>query len=155
MSPTATDGKAPHSHRHIHDPGARKVLLLVVRHRPRLITHGKQIAAATHARPGHKPGRRVPRPNTKNLQQGLLSFRGDLLSLHHDVAAVRCSTRAGRHGAALLGEGLLTFDTSVRTYLTAVSAPDRATKAKLLRQAQDSNKRARRTMNTALSLLER
>jgi hypothetical protein len=155
MSPIATDSKAPHSRRHIHDPGARKVLLLVVSHRARLIQHGKQIATATHARPGHKPGRRIPRPNTKNLQRGLLSFRGDLLSLHHDVAEVRCSTPAGRHGAALLGEGLLTFDTSVRTYLTAVSAPDRATKAKLLRQAQDSSKRARRTMNTALSLLER
>jgi hypothetical protein len=155
MSPTATDSTAPHSHRHIHDPGARQVLLLIVSHRKQLIKHGKQIAAATHARPGHKPGRRVATPNTKNLQQGLLSFRGDLLSLHHGIAAVHCSTRAGRHGAALLGEGLLTFDTSVRTYLTAVGAPDRATKAKLMRQAQDSNKRARRTMKTALSLLER
>lgn len=155
MSPTATSGRTSHSRRHIHDPGARQVLLLVVGHRTRLIKHGKQIAAAAHARPGHTPGRRVPRPDTKNLQQGLLGFRGDLLSLHHDVSAVRCHTRAGRHGAALLGEGLLTFDTSARTYLTAISAPDRATKAKLLSQAQNSNKRAQRTMNTALSLLER
>jgi hypothetical protein len=155
MNPIATESKAPRSRRHIHDPGARQVLLLVVGHRARLIEHGKQIAEATHARPGHKPGRRVPKPNTKHLQQGLLGFRGELLSLHRSVTKVRCSTPAGRHGAALLGEGLLTFDTSVRTYLTAVSTPDRATKAKLLRHSQDSSKRASRTMNAALSLLER
>jgi hypothetical protein len=154
MNPTATDARA-RSRRNIHDPGARQVLLLVVGHRVQLIKHGKQIAEATHARPGHKPARRIAKPKTKQLQQGLLSFRGDLLSLHHSVSKVKCSTHAGRHGAALLGEGLMTFDSSVRTYLTAVSAPDRATKAKLLRQAEDSNKRARRTMTTALSLLER
>lgn len=154
MNPTATDAAA-RSRRHIHDPGARRVLRLVVSHRTQLIKHGKQIADATHARPGHVPGRRIPKPNTKQLQQGLLSFRGDLLSLHASVTKVKCSTHAGRHGTALLGEGLLTFDTSVRTYLTAVSAPDRATKAKLLKQAQDSNKRARKTMSSALSLLER
>jgi hypothetical protein len=95
------------------------------------------------------------KPNTKRLQQGLLSYRGDLLSLHSSVTKVKCSTHAGRHGTALLGEGLLTFDTSVRTYLAAVSAPDRATKAKLLKQAHDSNKRARQTMSTAFSLLAR
>lgn len=154
MTPTATDATA-RSRRHIHDSGARQVLRLVVDHRTQLIKHGKQIADATHARPGHKPGRRLPKPNTKQLQQGLLSFRGDLLSLHKSVTKVKCHTHAGQHGTALLAEGLLTFDTSVRTYLTAVSAPDRATKAKLLKQAHDSNVRARHTMSTAFSLLAR
>jgi hypothetical protein len=155
MNPLAVASAARRAHRHIHDPGARAILVLIRGERNHLKQHAKQIADATHAKPGHTPTRGGPLPDIQRLLLGLRSLRGDLRSLHHSISHVKCHTPAARHGKALILETLLTFDTSLRTFATAVETPDRATRGTLVQQAQDLNKQAKRTVKAALSDLER
>jgi hypothetical protein len=146
---------ARRTHRHIHDPGARAILELVLRDRKHLRQHAKQIALATHGQPGQHPAPGAPLPDIQGLLRGLRSLRGDLRSLHHSISRVKCHTAAARRGKTLLLETLSTLDTSLRTFATAVQTPDRATRATLVQQAQDLNRQARRTVKTALAPLER
>jgi hypothetical protein len=155
MNSLAAASSARRSHRHIHDPGARTILELVLGQRKHLKQHAKQIAQATHAQPGGKPAPGAPLPDLQGLLVGLRSLRGDLVSLHHSITRVRCHTAAGRHGKALIRETLLTLDSSLRTFATAVQTPDRVTRASLVQQAQDLNRQAKRTVKTALASLQR
>jgi len=150
-----TTASTTRSRRHIHDPGARAILNIVLRDRAQLKKHAKQIADATHARPGQKPVPGGPLPDLQRLLLGLRGLRGDLRSLHHSIGGTKCHTAAGRHGKALILETLLTLDASLRTFTTAAETSDRTTKAALVLQAQDLNKQATRTVKTALSTLER
>ena len=152
MSATAA---ARHSVRRIHDPGARRILLLIVAAAPRLKRHGRAVTSATHAKPGHTPTKSVPKPDTGALLMAIGGFHADLRSLHSKIGQVACKTPAGQRGKADILKSLLELDAALNAFATGVTSSDRAVKAAHTRVAASLNKKARATAKTALALLDR
>ena len=146
---------ARHSVRRIHDPGARRILLLIVDAAPRLRRHGRAVTSATHAKPGRTPSASVPKPDIVALSMAVGGFHADLRSLRSKIGQVACKTPAGQRGKADMLKSLLELDAALNAFASGARSSDRAVKAAHTRLAASLNKQAGATAKTALALLER
>jgi hypothetical protein len=144
-----------HPARHIHDPGARRILLLILAAAPKLRRDGHALATATHATPGRTPGHSVAMPDAAGLARAIASFHRDLQSLRNKIGPVRCRSSSGRRGKADMMASLLELDAGLQAFITSVVSSDRTVKAAHAHQAARLNKSARATAKTAVALLSR
>lgn len=150
-----TPDTATSSARRIHDPGAKRILVLIVNAGPTLKAHAQTVATATNFQPGTKPRPGAPKPDAGALLQAIGDVHADLQSLRSTVKRVACRTRAGRHGKALILQSLTALDQATQTFAMAVAAPDRATKGARMLDTQRFNKQAKEAARAARPLLER
>ncbi len=155
MSSYTAAGSARRPPRHLHDPGARRILVLIGRAGPKLKRHARAIASATHAQPGSKPMLGGPKPDAAGLLRAIGDFRADLQSLRSKIKGVKCHTAAGRHGKELMLQALVALDEAVNTFSMAVRAPDRTTKGTLMQKVMRFQGQAKAAKRAALPLLER
>ncbi len=148
-------GALTSSARRIHDPGARRVLLLIVGAAPRLRRHARALTAATHATPGVKPKLGGPKADAKRLLQAIAGLHSDLHALRSNIKHVDCRTTAGRRGKADILKSLKTLDEELTTFSTAVTSQDSHVKGTATQRAMRLNKQAQAAAQAGLALLQR